>query len=210
VKSDPLYVELRRLETRTEQESAFEGAWRRLTHGGSYDLDEPRHAFLRWLVATKPVLLHGSNRMDLEVFKPRNQTDYAGVPVRAVFATSDGVWPIYFAIADRRVVRSLINDCVHEGGIARYFFSVATVPEDAAPWTRGTVYVLPRPPFRVSHGSTEWLSRTQIIPLARLPVEPIDFPFLDVVHRHAPDESETALHARLRTEPRDAQHDNAA
>jgi hypothetical protein len=200
VPSDPLYVELARLDPSVEQALVFQEQWGRLASGGPYDIDEPKHVFLRWLVAMQPVLLHGSNRTDLDIFEPRDQTDYAGIRVRAVFATSDGIWPIYFAIADRRVVRSLINDCIHDGAVARYFFSVATVPDEAHAWTSGTVYVLPRAPFSISHGSSESLSVSPVRPVARLPVEPLDFPFLDVVHRHARDESEPALHARLREE----------
>jgi hypothetical protein len=156
-----LYVDAPPLLVRAQRQDAFAAQWEELRRGGSWDLAAPKHEFLRWLVDSSDVLLHGSNRRHVPVFEPRAQTDYADEPTHAVFATSDGIWPIYFAIADRRVVTSLINDCIHDGESARYFFSVATDPEGIDPWTGGLVYVLPREPFTVSHGSAEWTSPTR-------------------------------------------------
>jgi hypothetical protein len=194
----PLYVEAPPLVITAERRAQFDAQWEELTSGGRWSPAGPKHEFLRWVVESQPVLLHGSNRRDVAVFEPRAQTDYADEPTHAVFATSDGIWPIYFAIADRRVVRSLINDCVHDEGGARYFFSVATDPDGIDPWTSGVVYLLPREPFTVSHGSSEWTSPTPVRPLASVTVKPDDFPFIEAVHRHALSESEAELHARLR------------
>ena len=193
-----LYVDAPPLLVTAQRRDAFAAQWEELREGGSWSLATPKHEFLRWLVDSCDVLLHGSNRRHVPVFEPRAQTDYADEPTHAVFATSDGIWPIYFAIANRRVVTSLINDCIHDGESARYFFSVATDPEGIDPWTGGVVYVLPRERFTVSHGSAEWTSPTAVRPLAKLAVGPDDFPFIDVVHRHARGESEPELHARLR------------
>jgi hypothetical protein len=193
-----LYVDAPPLLVTTQRRDAFAAQWEEIRGGGRWNLAAPKHEFLRWLVDSCDVLLHGSNRRHVPVFEPRAQTDYADEPAHAVFATSDGIWPIYFAIANRRVVTSLINDCIHDGESTRYFFSVATDPEGIDPWTGGLVYILPREPFTVSHGSAEWTSPTPVRPLASLAVEPDDFPFIDVVHRHARGESEPELHARLR------------
>ena len=195
-----LYLEAPPLDLDDEQERAFAEQWERLRAGAGYDVPWPKHEFLRWLVRARDVLLHGTNDGAIERFEPRDNGDFVGRPVTAVFATSDGVWPMYFAIADRRVVRSLINDCVVRGGTTDYFFSVGTRPPDAYPWSDGTVYVLPRGPFEQGHGGVEWLSREPVTPLARVPVAPADFPFLERVHRHDPRESVDELEARLLAE----------
>ena len=150
----------------------------------------PKHEYLRWLVATAdpPVLLHGS-AMDIDVFEPREQTDWDGRATRAVFATSDGIWPIYFAIADRRRVASLRNGCLPTLQGSRYWFSVEPLPGATEVWRDGYVYVLPRAPFRQHVLGSEWASPVPVAPLARVPVRPQDFPFLDRVGRHDHTES---------------------
>jgi len=143
------------------------------------------------------VLLHGSNDPAIAVFEPRAKPDFLDRPVRAVFATSDGVWPIFFAIADRGVVSEMRNNCEREGPTTFYYFSVAVRPAARSPWSAGTVYILPRQAFR--HGfREEWLSSEPVVPLARLCVSPSDFPFLDRVLRHEAGESTEAFLARLR------------
>ena len=197
--SDPLYVEAPPLKLTNEQAREFERQWERLKTGEEYRSGRPKHEFLRWLVQTQPVLLHGSNNPAVDVFEPRDQRDFDDTPIHAVFATHDGLWPIYFAIANRRFVRSLINDCVHEnGGLARYFFSLGTEPIDADPWTTGTVYVLPRDGFSAGRTGVEWTCPKPVVPLARVPIDPDEFPLLDDVHRHHPRESISELEARLR------------
>jgi hypothetical protein len=145
----------------------------------------PKHEYLRWLVATAdpPVLLHGS-ATDIEVFEPREQTDWDGRLTRAIFATSDGIWPIFFAIADRRAVRSLRNGCLSTRNGSRYWFSVEPRPGAANVWRDGYVYVLPRAPFRPHSLGTEWTAPVAVRPIRRVAVSPHDFPFLDRVGRH--------------------------
>lgn len=134
------------------------------------------------------MLLHGS-AAEIEVFEPREQTDWDGRPTRAVFATSDGIWPIFFAIADRRAVASLRNGCLPTRHGSRYWFSVEPKAGAAEVWRDGYVYVLPREPFRTHPLAAEWTTPVAVTPLTRFPVGPHDFPFLDRVGRHERSES---------------------
>jgi hypothetical protein len=71
-----------------------------------------------------------------------------------------------------------------------YQFSVHHEILPKRPFTRGALYVLPRESFRRLRlwpggpVSNEWASETSVRPLARLLVEPEDFPFLDEVGGH--------------------------
>ena len=115
-----------------------------------------------------------------------------------MYAASDGVWPIFFAVVDRTRVGSLLNACfTHLDGddSTFYFFSIEQSALDAQPWRAGTVYVLPRrsfvpqPPMSIGGRRVQvqqWASAEAVRPLARLPVTPADFPLLDSVLPHDP------------------------
>jgi hypothetical protein len=168
-----------------------------------YDLAMPKWQFLSLLVEAAGVVLHGSSRPDIAEFRPREPTDVDEFSSQhAVYAASDGIWPIYFAIVDRTRVGSLLNACftVLDGGDADeqptyYFFSVEQSALHSGPWRDGTVYVLPRrsfvaqPPGRIGGHRVQvqqWASAEAVRPLARLSVTPADFPFLDSVLPHDP------------------------
>jgi hypothetical protein len=142
------------------------------------------------------VLLHGTSDRAIEVFRPRRQTDFDGRPVEAVFATSDGIWPLFFAVTDRRGIRTTRNLCLHRDGAAYYYFSIDADP--AHVWRTGTLYVLPRAPFRPHADGTEWTSPEPVRPLARLEIEPDDFPFRDRVFQFEPGEPLVRTLLRLR------------
>ena len=150
----------------------------------SYDADAPKYAFFRYLVERRPVLLHGTGDATIERFEPRRQTDYDDEWTNAVFATDDAVWPIFFAVVNRPVARSLINGCSRRYGESRYYFSIAADPASAETWRDGWIYVLPRETFRLHPSGPEWLSPVAVRPLARIRVEPRDFPFLRDVVQH--------------------------
>lgn len=157
--------------------------------------------YLAAQVATGQVLLHGSNARTIGVFEPRDQDTYRGQPTRAVFATTDPVWPLFFALTDTVRVGSRWNACVlseRPGGSARYFFSVGA-PDDEF-WTEGAVYLLPRAPFRPSDEPSEWVATSPVEPLAVVPATPGDFPFRDRVFRHVEGETERRLELRLLAE----------
>ena len=148
--------------------------------------------FLGEQVATGEVLLHGSNSRTITRFEPREQTSYHGGVVRAVFATTDPVWPLFFAITDPARAWSRWNMCLlpERSGAdrTRYFFSVGADPDGV--WCDGAVYLLPRAPFSPSDEPSEWVATLPVDPVAVVPVRPEDFPFRDRLFRHAPGESE--------------------
>jgi hypothetical protein len=148
----------------------------------SYAADAPKHAFLRYLLENRPVLLHGTGDPTIAEFEPRRQTDYDGAWTDAVFATDDPIWPIFFAVVNREVARSLVNSCSRLNGQSHYYFSIGADPRTNEAWRTGWIYILPRATFRPHRVGSEWMSPLAVEPLARLRVEPSDFPFLaDVV-----------------------------
>jgi hypothetical protein len=187
---------------------AFEALWAAQVEPGTggavgYRLPDPRWQFLCWLADTKAVVLHGSGHASIEEFEPRKADDVSEFGARtAVFAASDGLWPMYFALVDRGRVQSLVNGCAHaidlDGGRSGdyYYFSIDQEALATHPWRPGTVYVLPRETFEPQpeeewHGlrlaSTQWASPVPVRPLARIAVRPEDFPFLDRVNGHDPE-----------------------
>jgi hypothetical protein len=171
--------------------AAFEEQLAGMLRGGSPDLlawplPYPKHVFLRWLAEVKGYLLHGSNRGDIEQFEPREQTDAAQKSVRAVFAASDGIWPMYFAIVDRSRRHSLQNWAWRgSDGSRGYYFAVNTETLTEQRFVVGTIYVLAPDGFaNCSLNGTpteEWSNPAPVTPIARLTVEPGDFPYLDQI-----------------------------
>ena len=170
-------------------EAGFERLLQALDEAGgaevAYEAAAPKHAFFRYLLERRPVLLHGTGDPTIDSFEPQRQTDYDNEWTNAVFATDDPIWPIFFAVVNRPVARSLVNACDRRSGESRYYFSIGTDPKSPDAWRDGWIYVLPRNTFRPHRVGSEWESPVGVRPLARLQVEPADFPFLaDVVpHR---------------------------
>lgn len=166
-----------------------------------YTLTAPKWQFLCWLCETREVLLHGSGNPDIHEFEPRKSNDIDEFGNRrAVYAASDGLWPLYFAIVDRdRYVRSLVNGCFRvvgaDGAVGDpyYYFSINADAAPHQPWRAGTVYLLPRAGFEQQPREAirgaeieiaQWASLSPVRPLARLAVSPADFPFLAQVRGH--------------------------
>ena len=186
-----------RLDLETDKVTAFENAFARAGAQDwiEYQLPYPKQEFLRYLVAKRDVVLHGSGNGAIDVFQPTWQTDYFGRVRKAVFAAADGIWPMFFAILDRsRYHGSLRNVCYWDvndtGGRQKcYGFSINAAFLGRQPWREGSIYVLPRAPFaRVvdedGSPSEEWLSTRAVTPMARIAVSPSDFPFLGDVEGH--------------------------
>jgi len=167
----------------------------------NYTLAAPKWQFLCYLCDTKDVLLHGSANPNIEEFEPRQSNDSQEFGNRrAVYAASDGIWPMYFAIADRDgPVNSLTNACfrlLQSDGIwstPYYYFSINDDAFERSPWRNGTVYILPRATFEqqepddfqgIPAESEQWASLVAVKPLARLNITPDDFPFLSQVRAH--------------------------
>ena len=186
------------LDLGVDKVTAFEKAFASATRGRAgieYQLPYPKHDFLRYLVAKRDIVLHGSGSGAIEVFEPTPQTDYFGRVRNAVFAASDGIWPMFFAILDRsRYHGSLRNVCYWDldakGNRQKFYaFSINATFLGRQPWREGSIYILPRATFmRVvdedGSPSEEWLSTQEVTPLARLAVSPSDFPFLKDVEGH--------------------------
>jgi hypothetical protein len=166
---------------------AFDELLERTPDGGAvdYDLPQPKWWFLHHLLA-RGFVLHGSNESAIDEFETRPNFDaHNERHVDAVFASDDAIWPLYFAVVNRPVVRSLINWCEHPGnGTSRYVFSIGADPRDDASWTTGTIYVLPSATFTLTPESRELTSLVPVRPRARLTVEPDDFPFKGETRGH--------------------------
>lgn len=180
----------------------FDGVWDATLKSGEgsvidYHCPYPKHEFLNYLVEQKGLLLHGSNFTQIKVLIPLRLT--TGVSsygnLEAVYACSDGVWPIYYAIAHRNCpMVSFKTSCfrINESdGTAKkyYYFSLHEEMHKTKPWTEGMVYILGRASFRqlrnhLDQPVEEWASKEPVAVIAKLPVTTQDFPFLNSVLGH--------------------------
>jgi len=168
-----------------------------------YHLPYPKHEFLRFASDRETVLFHGSGRPDIDEFRPRRTSyelrDRTGRGnQQAVYATQDALWSMFFAIVDRSRITGSIRNGVqfyhNRGGepLALYNFSINRDNLAEQPWRTGTLYLLPRDsfvrmPLAGQALSNEWASSAAVKPLARLRVEPKDFPFLHQIGGHDDD-----------------------
>jgi hypothetical protein len=166
----------------------------------AFTLPSPKWQFLCYLADHRDIALHGSGNPSITLFEPRQSDDLNEFGnQRAVYAASDGLWAMFFAIVDRDRVESITNACVRlvddTGSLygPYYVFSVSQSALPSQPWRTGTVYLLPRGPFTVqppmSFGSyqvqfAQLASRVPVEPLAKLTVTPADFPFLRQIRGH--------------------------
>lgn len=156
----------------------------------------PKYRFIQYIESKKPVIMHGSNNKGILEFETRRQTLFNGQYVEAVFATRDGIWSLFYAVFDRsKLVDNFRNACLKVAGTNSkyYFYSLTRETIDANPWTSGMVYFLPQESFENANSSIisidEWISKTPVIPITKIEVEPHDFYFLDKVSCHKAKES---------------------
>ncbi|WP_328648215.1 hypothetical protein OHS58_11520 [Amycolatopsis sp. NBC_00348] len=173
-------------------------------HPIDYRLDAPKWQFLCHAADRGDHVLHGSGRPGITEFTPRRPPDMTEFGSRlAVFAAADGIWPMFYAVLDRDSGPvSMCNGCARVGGEARYHFSISAPALARQPWRSGTVYLLPAATFDLEPPtgearSMQAASPVPVRPLAKLTVEPADFPFRDDVHGH--DDAE--LTARAKADP---------
>jgi hypothetical protein len=177
---------------------------RTLSTGGCpaipFTLPWPKWQFLCHLADHHNIALHGSGDPDIALFEPRQSNDLNEFGnQKAVYAASDGVWAMFFAVVDRERVGSITNACVRltdEIGNLHgpyYVFSVSQTALPNRPWRTGTVYLLPRRTFTVqppmAFGSyqvhfAQLASSEPVQPAAKLTVTPEDFPFLMEIRGH--------------------------
>lgn len=159
-------------------------------------LPVPKWVFLCWLTDQKGLLLHGSNHPDIEEFEPRApdaKDDDEFSQQTAVFAASDGIWPMWYAILDRsnyrlRMLNSALRFDLPSGELSdpRYYFSITDTVLARQPWRDGVIYVLPpeqfmvQPPYRVGQfmvHDPHWARLSSVKPLAKLGGYARGFPF---------------------------------
>jgi hypothetical protein len=166
-----------------------------------YTLPWPKWQFLCHVADRHHLALHGSGNPRIPLFEPRQSNDLGDFGnQKAVYAASDGLWAMFFAIVDRdRFTLSVTNACVRlvdEAGNVHgplYVFSVSRSALPLQPWRTGTVYLLPRESFITQPPMAFGTSQVQIAqlasfapvsPLAKLTVTPTDFPFLTQIRGH--------------------------
>jgi hypothetical protein len=164
------------------------------------DLPTPPTPFVQWLMARDAVVFHGSNRRDIDEFRPvRDSMELGDTGGRgnlgAVYGTHDGLWSMFFAVVDRRRLEGSIRNGViryqsADDTLDLYHFSIHHELLEHAPFTTGALYLLPRASFErlpfYPGGplSNEWASHEPVRPLARMTIRPEDFPFLSKIGGH--------------------------
>ncbi len=166
-----------------------------LEAGAPLDPATTAYEYLDYLVESEGLLLHGSNRGDIERFEVRQPDEksdgFAAQP--GVFAASDGIWAMFFAIANRRIEEKtgrsdgiMSNMCAKPWPERRlthryYAFGLSDWWLAAGAWRDGWVYGLPRESFIKDQFSEQWVSDTPVEPVCKVPVQPDDFPFHEYV-----------------------------
>lgn len=165
-----------------------------------YSLPYPKWQFLCHLADHCNIALHGSGNASISLFEPRQSNDLNEFGnQKAVYAASDGLWAMFFAVVARDRVMSITNASIRladeAGGLhgPYYVFSVSKSALPHRPWRTGTVYLLPRDTFitqaPMTFGSyqvhfAQLASFEPVQPLAKLTVSPEDFPFLFQIRGH--------------------------
>ena len=113
--------------------AAFADAW------ATRDLNRlpggmPRWLFLRWL-ERQGCLLHGSQQSDISEFEPRSPHDLSPDEFSkrpGVFASSDALWALMYALRDRTRVTRMLNMAlqIHDGApvVGHAVFPVVRAP----------------------------------------------------------------------------------
>ena len=195
--------------------AAFDRMWDAAVAAGDCPLVEVepslRWQFLCHLADARGAVLHGSGRPGIEEFEPRQALDLRDFGnQKAVYAAGDGIWAMFFAIVDRERIPSVTNACIRLADAAgnvsqpRYVFSISRSALPLRPWRSGTVYVLPGETFELQaplrFGEFEvhipqLASPVAVRPLARVAVDPADFPFLSDIRGHDDDRLAEYAHA---------------
>lgn len=187
-----------------EMVAAFDNLFQSTPTGAfiNYSLSFPKWQFLSYLCETRNLILHGSQNLEIEQVEPKQANDKRAYSNQfAIYATTDGIWVMYFAILDRKKYPelTLFNSCLqarispNQLSEPLYFFSITQSVLTQKPWCTGVIYILPRECFsqeasQQAQGTEiifpHWISSQSAQPIAKLLVEPDDFPFLDQIHGH--------------------------
>lgn len=140
-----------------------------------YHLPFPKHRFLYYLSMKGKYVFHGSNNHNIETFEPREQTLYNSKVTKAVFATTDPIWPIFYAVFRRSsLIGSFRNGCLVHGNHRYHYYSLNESTMKNNPWTEGMLYILPKQTFSKSaQGKVyfdEWISHEPVKPIGKFVV----------------------------------------
>ena len=178
----------------------------------------PKWQFLSYAVEHAEIVLHGTGDPAITCFEPRQADDLDTFGnQKAIYAATDGIWPIFFAIVDRvRFAMSINNSCIRVADPAGalhgpfYLFSISQSALVHQPWRTGTVYLLPRATFVPQEPKqvdaaqvhiAQLASPVAVQPLAKLTVTPQDFPFLADIRGHDDQRMEAYVAAMQRGDP---------
>lgn len=154
------------------------------------ELPMPKWHFLAYLCDHMNLLAHGSNRTDLTelipVAKQRGDLSEFGNATQ-IFASPDALWAMWFALLNRSMkFVGTANSCARhtdENGrvYKTYWFSVAhdNIIADQ-PLADGMIYLV-RPEHFLDKNGEEWGAKQNVIPIAKLPVSPVDWPFAQAI-----------------------------
>ena len=174
--------------------------------------DAPVWAWLSWLCDTQGFAAHGTGQPDIGVFEPRQSNDVGWFGNRnAVYAASDALWAMFFAIMNRPAVpMTIVNAAisVHLNGKLepRYFFGVGRAALEQGAFRDGWVYLLPVAGFEREPGGTRLgldfeshhlACLEPVRPAFRVAVGPKDFVFLERIHAY----DDEALAASIERNP---------
>ena len=153
----------------------------------SYTLPYPKHEFLAFLTDYKELAFHGSTHNDIDRLEPvRLTTDLSEFGNRQMlFGTPDAIWAMWFAILEKTRSLGTTNSCIPVRDVSGvrytlYFFAIGQTAINASPYVNGTLYVTSPDPFTERQG-VQWGCTSPIEPLLKIPVSPLDFPYLEYV-----------------------------
>jgi len=182
-----MFVRLARLPTLPAPvaQHGFDEVADALLRGDDVALPAARLDFLRWLGEARGVLFHGSQRNDLVELsterKSHDATEWGNQ--QAVYASSDPVWAIYFAVLRRDDGwEGTRNGSLGVGGRRFYFFVHNHGSQSPERFGPGSLYMLPPDGFVAEQwlvDTAHLVSHAPVRPLARIDVTPEDFPFRD-------------------------------
>ena len=153
-----------------------------------------KYRFLLYLSQHHNYLFHGSNHPSIDEFEPREQTLYNNKLTKAVFASSEPMWSIFYAVFDRsKLVGSFRNGCLVYKNKKYHFYSLNESTKNNDPWTEGVIYLLPRDTFvqpdQKKLHFDEWICHDYVKPLGKIKVNASDFIYKNKVATHQAHES---------------------
>ncbi len=162
-----------------------------------YRLPYPKADFLNYICDWRGYVAHGSLLPNLATLQPvrlgQDSNEFGNR--RQLFSSPDGTWALWFAVLDKSRIHVTENGCVRvghgAGRIKYYHFDLPAGNKDEPPFTEGMVYIAAAEDFPEHRPYPlldwfdveieEWGSANPVTPLAKLPVKPGDFPYLDNV-----------------------------